>query len=255
MKKLIATILVGSVLSVGVIADDWDDDNPAIFFSEDGADMWLEPQGPNEVSLEECDLGLGAGVVEGAYAQLPRYFEDTGKVMDLEARLVHCMVTLQGRDADEITAHPYSLSGETGTEIEALSTWIAEQSLDMPIQPPQDHDAEKAAYTLGEKLFYYRAGTHDFGCSTCHRQSNTRIRLQELANLTTADGAGAAYGSYPAYRVTQGVVRSMGWRMRDCARQQRLPEMQLGSEASVALQVYMAVNADGAPMTAPTMKR
>ena len=42
---------------------------------------------PSKVSFERCDLGLGPGVVKGAYARLPRYFADAGKVMDLETRL------------------------------------------------------------------------------------------------------------------------------------------------------------------------
>jgi sulfur-oxidizing protein SoxA len=50
-------------------------------------------------------------------------------------------------------------------------------------------------------------------------------------------------------------VRTMGWRLRDCFRQQRWPELQMGSEASIALQTYMAVNAAGGTMTAPGLKR
>ena len=35
-------------------------------------------------------------MVKGAYARLPRYFADADRVMDLETRIVWCMVTLQG---------------------------------------------------------------------------------------------------------------------------------------------------------------
>jgi sulfur-oxidizing protein SoxA len=232
-----------------------DPENPAAFVVEDGELLWRAPAGPKQVSLERCDLGLGEGVVIGAYAQLPRYFEDAGRVMDLDARLIHCMVTLQGRSLEEIEASPYASVGEAATELEALAAWVAALSADHPLAPPQSHPAEQAALALGEALFYYRAGPHDFSCATCHRQSGKRIRLQTLANLTTAEGAAEAYTSWPAYRLSQGLVRSMGWRMRDCARQQRLPELQPGSEASVALQVFMAASASGAGMTSPTIKR
>src|SRR5207244_5597047 len=60
-----------------------------------GEDLWKQKRGPKGASLETCDLGLGAGVVKGAYAQLPRYFADADRVMDLESRIVWCMVTLQ----------------------------------------------------------------------------------------------------------------------------------------------------------------
>jgi len=66
------------------------DGNPAELWEARGEDLWKTPAGPKKASLEKCDLGLGPGVVPGAYAQLPRYFADTGKVQDLEDRLVTC---------------------------------------------------------------------------------------------------------------------------------------------------------------------
>ncbi len=231
------------------------DDNPAIFVVDEGEEYWALEQGPKSATLEACDLGLGPGVVDGAYAQLPRFFEDVGRVMDLEARLEHCMVTLQGRSREQIHAKPYSLRGDMGTEIEALSAWIADRSNGAVIAPRQDHPAERQAYAMGEQLFFYRAGPHDFSCATCHGQSDVRIRLQTLGNLTTHEGAAEAYGSWPAYRISEGVVRTMGWRMRDCFRQQRLPELVMGSEASIALQTYLAVNAAGGELAVPGLKR
>jgi hypothetical protein len=72
------------------------DDNPAIFVIDEGAEFWVQSQGPSAATLEACDLGLGAGVTRGAYAQLPRYFADTDRVMDIETRLLYCMETLAG---------------------------------------------------------------------------------------------------------------------------------------------------------------
>ncbi|EED36746.1 sulfur oxidation protein (SoxA) [Luminiphilus syltensis NOR5-1B] len=262
-KVLIAALAVvvpiASAVADGGVFDEYremmGDDNPAIFVIEEGEEFWLQELGPKQVSLETCDLGLGPGVVAGAYAQLPRYFADTDQVMDLESRLVHCMVELQGRDPEDVHAKPYSLRGDMGTEIEALAAWIADQSSGVPIAPGQDQPQERAMYDLGEQLFYYRAGPHDFSCATCHGQDGARIRLQALGNLAKHEDAASAYASWPAYRISEGVVRTMGWRMRDCFRQQRLPELIMGSEASVALQMYLAVNAAGAPMSAPGLKR
>jgi len=73
--------------------------NPAELYEARGAEHWTRKRGPNNSSLEHCDLGLGPGVVKGAYVRLPRYFADTDRVQDLESRLVTCMVTLQP-DAD-----------------------------------------------------------------------------------------------------------------------------------------------------------
>lgn len=231
------------------------DDNPATFVVEDGEALWAEARGPKNASLEQCDLGLGAGVVDGAYAQLPRYFADTDRVMDLASRLVHCMVTLQGFSADELTAHPYSAGGGDQTDLEKLEAYVASKSSGMTLQVPQTHPKEKAMFEMGKQMFAYRAGPYDFGCSTCHRQTGKRIRLQALPDLTTAEGAKFTYSSWPAYRISEGTVRTMDWRMADCARQQRLPELILGSDISVALISYMAVMANGAELNVPGLKR
>ena len=49
-------------------------DNPAELWEVKGEELWKTPRGPKNASLEKCDLGLGPGVVRGAYAQMPRYF-------------------------------------------------------------------------------------------------------------------------------------------------------------------------------------
>jgi L-cysteine S-thiosulfotransferase len=74
------------------------DGSPVELFELGGEELWKKPQGPKKVSLEACDLGLGPGVLKGAYARLPRYFKDADRVMDLESRLLYCMEMLQGRE-------------------------------------------------------------------------------------------------------------------------------------------------------------
>ncbi len=50
------------------------------------------------------------------------------------------------------------------------------------------HPKEQEAYRLGEKIFYFRGGPHDFACATCHGEDGKRIRLQDLPNLTETAG-------------------------------------------------------------------
>ena len=77
------------------------DGNPAELYEARGEDLWRQKRGPKKASLEQSDLGKGAGIVKGAFAELPRYFVDTQRVQDLETRLLTCMQTLQGIDAAE----------------------------------------------------------------------------------------------------------------------------------------------------------
>ena len=55
--------------------------SPAELFEVEGEALWKKPQGPKQAALEKCDLGLGPGVLKGAYAALPRYFKDADRVM------------------------------------------------------------------------------------------------------------------------------------------------------------------------------
>jgi sulfur-oxidizing protein SoxA len=228
--------------------------NPAELWEARGEELWALKRGPRAVSLETCDLGKGPGIARGAYAELPRYFADTDRVMDLETRLVHCMVTLQGFSRAEVTRQTFG-DGNKRSDIEALVAWITAESKGARMRVPLDHPREREAYALGERIFFFRGGPHDFSCATCHSESGKRIRLQDLPNLTDPKDAQRAYTTWPAYRVSQGELRTMQWRLFDCFRQQRFPQLEFGSDASIALTMFLARNANGGTFNAPAIKR
>lgn len=87
--------------------------NPGFLAVDRGEQLWAEKRGTKNVSLESCDLGLGAGKLEGAFAQLPRYFKDADRVMDLEQRLLWCMQNIQGLDNQGRGRAPLLGSGQT----------------------------------------------------------------------------------------------------------------------------------------------
>ena len=229
--------------------------NPAELWEARGEALWKSPRGPKNVSLEQCDLGLGAGVVKGAYAHLPKYFSDAERVMDLETRLVWCMVKLQGYSEADARKNPFGNGNDKKSDIEALVAYITSESRGIKMDVSLAHPKEMEMYKVGEKIFYYRGGPHDFGCVTCHGADERRIRLQDLPNLTKIDGAQKAYTTWPAYRVSQGELRTFQWRLNDCFRQQRFPELEFGSDASIALTMFLAKNANGAAFDAPAIKR
>jgi len=228
--------------------------NPADLWEARGEALWKQKRGPKNASLETCDLGKGPGVAKGAYAEMPRYFADADRVMDLETRLVHCMVTLQGFKFEEATKRTFG-SGTNRSDFESLAAWITAESKGVTMNVSLAHPKEREAYQLGEKMFFFRGGPHDFACATCHGESNKRIRLQDLPNLTEKEGAQLAYTTWPAYRVSQGELRTFQWRLNDCFRQQRFPELKFASEASIAITSFLARNANGAAFNAPAIKR
>ena len=114
-----ATLVVASVLATGLVhaqatpADSEKEieryramisdpfSNPGFLNVDRGELLWKKLAGTKNVSLEGCDLGLGAGKLEGAYAKLPRYFADANRVLDLEQRLLWCMEKVQGADTKD----------------------------------------------------------------------------------------------------------------------------------------------------------
>jgi L-cysteine S-thiosulfotransferase len=230
-----------------------EDGNPAELFEAKGEALWKQKRGPKNATLEACDLGKGPGAVKGVFVELPRYFADTNKVQDLESRLVTCMETLQGLNAAQIASTAFG-RGEQNN-VTALATWIAAESRGLKFNLPQNHIEEKRSYEIGKRVFFFRAGTHDFSCASCHSEDGKRIRLQDLPNLTKNPGDGIGFAAWPAYRVSNGQMWSMQLRLNDCYRQMRFPYPGFGSEPTIAVSTYMGVNAKGAASIAPAIKR
>lgn len=226
-------------------------DNPAYEWAEQGEKLFKQKRGPKNASLEQCDFGKGPGVLKGAYVELPRYFADTGRVMDFESRLVHCMKTLQGFTNDD----PQIKQRHGNTDIMKLTTYIAMQSNGMPWNPPLNHPLEKAMRDAGQELFYRRSGPMDFNCATCHANpAGTRIRASVLPNIKIPEEWTKAV-SWPAYRVGHEAVRSSQHRVLECLWQMRYPNIKPDSDVHIALISFWTDAARGQPAILPDMKR
>ena len=229
------------------------DGNPADLFEAKGEGLWKQKRGPKVASLERCDLGKGPGVVKGAFVELPRWFADTQRVQDMESRLLTCMESLQGLDPKLIAATPFGRDEQAN--MEALAAYVSAASRGQKMNLPQGHAKEREMFELGKRAFYFRGGPYDFSCASCHGEAGKRIRLQDLPELTKNPGDGIGFAAWPAYRVSSGEMWSMQRRLNDCYRQQRFPFPGFASDATIALGVYMGVNAKGAESIAPAIKR
>jgi sulfur-oxidizing protein SoxA len=221
--------------------------SPVELFELEGEELWTK-------GFRNCDLGLGPGVVKGAYARLPRYFSDTDRVMDLESRLVHCMITLQGRTHEDATRRVFG-NDDKPSELELLSAYVAGQSRGEKLDPGTTHPKEKEAIELGRALYFHRAGSWDFACTTCHGEEGHRIRMQELPVLYKPEFARPVMATWPAYRVSNSQLKTTQWRLNDCYRQMRMPEPTYGSPATVALTLFLTATARGEPYRGPGTKR
>ena len=229
------------------------DGNPAELWEAKGELLWKQKRGPKNVSLEGCDLGQGAGVVKGAFVELPRYFADTKRVQDLESRLLSCMEAQQGFNAAEIAATPFGRGEQLN--LEALVAYVSAASRGMKFRLSQARAEERQMFEAGKRIFYFRAGPYDFSCASCHGEAGKRIRLQELPDLTRNPGDGVGYAAWPAYRLSSGELWGMQRRLNDCYRQQRFPFPGYASDATIALATFMGVQSQGSVSIAPSIKR
>ena len=243
----------GDALAVGrqMLAED----NPGELWVERGKTLYYQKRGPRNASLEQCDLGLGAGVVKGVFARLPRYFADTNKVQDLESRLLTCMTELQGLKREDIVRTRFG-NLDRNSDMEALVSYIGAQSNGMRMNVRLNHASEREMYKAGEYLFYRRNGPLDFACSTCHIESGKRIRLQDLPNMTDPKEMQLTVATgWPAYRGTHSTVRTMQHRLYDCNWQMRLPDLGFASDMSVAITTYLNYSANDGLISLPGVRR
>jgi sulfur-oxidizing protein SoxA len=191
-------------------------------------------KGPSGKTMAECDFGLGKGVLEGAAARLPRYFLDTGKVEDLDSRILTCMTRVQGFKPEQIRR----------SEVVAIAFYIASKSTGYRIQVRLLFPQERELYALGEKLFYARSGRRDFGCATCHvTYVGRRAGVLRYADVLGKD---KSWTNWPAYRYSNDQAWTMQDRIRACYTVVGHPGPELYSLPVLALQLFMAYQANGA---------
>ena len=229
--------------------------NPAYLNVDRGETLWATPRGTKNVSLQGCDLGEDPGKLEGAYAKLPRFFADAGRVMDLEQRLLWCMEQVQGLDTKDVIKRRFSGPGVI-SDMEDLVAYIANKSNGMKFAASIAHPKEQEMYAVGEAMFYRRSAVMDFSCATCHSDDGRRIRLQGLPNLSKpGKNAQETMGTWPTYRVSQSQMRTMQHRLWDCYRQMRMPVPDYASDGITALTLYLTKQAEGGDILVPSIKR
>ncbi|WP_117238522.1 sulfur oxidation c-type cytochrome SoxA [Thermus sediminis] len=191
-------------------------------------------KGPSGKTMAECDFGLGKGVLEGAAARLPRYFLDTGRVEDLDSRIVTCMTRVQGFKPEEVKR----------SEVVSIAFYIASKSTGQRVQVRLLFPQERELYALGEKLFYARTGQRDVGCATCHvTYVGRRAGVLSYADVLGKD---KSWTNWPAYRYSNDQIWTMQDRIRACYGNIGHPAPALYSLPILALELFMAYHANGA---------
>ena len=204
------------------------------------------PRGPKNVSLEQCDLGKGPGKVDGAFAELPRYFADADRVMDVETRILWCMEKLQGFNRADLVKRPHPGGGQPVKDLGAIATYVASKSSGHEIRRQARRSRRRRKRSRSARRCSFAAPARSIsparpatpipacasGCRACRISPSPKEAQQGV-------------GEWPAYRVSTTHVMTMQHRLYDCYWQMRMPELQLGSDVSVALIAYLAKTGRG----------
>ncbi len=206
---------------------------PTELIVEQGRELFYR-KGPSGKTMEACDFGLGPGVLEGAAARLPRYFLDTGRVEDLDLRILTCLTRVQGFKPEAVKR----------SEVVAIAFYVASHSTGKPIQVRLLFPEERELYALGEKLFYARTGARDVGCATCHvSYVGRRAGVLPYADVLGQD---KSWTHWPAYRYSNDQAWTMQDRIRACYGNIAHPAPALYSTPILALELFIAYRNNGA---------
>ena len=208
--------------------DPWS--NPGLLDADRGEALWTTARGPKNVSLEQCDLGKGAGMVDGAFAELPRYFADADQVMDLETRILWCMEKLQGFNRADLVKRPHPAGGQPVKELGAIATYVANKSQRPEIQRQGSIIPRRRTRSRSARRCSSAAPARSISPASPATAKGLRIRLQGLPLLSAVEEARKVIGEWPAYRVSTTHVMTMQHRLYDCFWQMRMPELELGSD-------------------------
>ena len=171
-------------------------------------------RGPNNVSLEKCDLGKGPGVVDGAFAELPRYFADADRVMDVETRIMWCMEKLQGFKHADLVKDPYPGGGQPVKDLGAIATYVASKSSGMKYAAKLDKPQGEGGGGAGPRDLLPAPGPVRFRlrhlprrCRQAHPAAGPAVSRQSrggeaggrpMAGLPGVDHAGHDHAASPA---------------------------------------------------------
>ena len=229
--------------------DPWS--NPGLLDADRGEALWKTARGPKNVTLEQCDLGKGPGKVEGAFAELPRYFADADRVMDVETRILWCMEKLQGFNRADLVKRPHPGGGQPVKELGAIATYVASKSNGMKFAAKLDQPKEKEMVELGDVLFHRRTGSVRFLLRHLPCREGLRIRLQGLPYLDNPAEAKQGGRRMAGLSRVVDACDDHAAPAYDCYWQMRMPELEIGSEVSVALIAFSWKKAEGGEIAAP----
>lgn len=210
--------------------------HPGMLWVEQGAKLWRETRGKAQKSCADCH-GDARHSMRGVAASYPRHDSNMRRMVNLEARINHCIGERQ-------IAAPLAYESR---ELLSLSTYVAHQSKGLPIKVDITGPASPV-HERGKLLYFRRIGQMNLACTHCHDQNWGKTLLAESISQGQPDG-------WPAYRLEWQTVGSLQRRLRACFHGVRAEQPAYGSDDLLALELYLAKRAEGLPVAVPGVRR
>lgn len=212
-----------------------DFDNPGMIFVDQAMDQWSTVEGEAGKSCASCHDDVEDSMA-GVRAVYPKWNDEKERVYTMAMQINDCRET-------GMQAEPWKYTGGKMAAMEAL---ISVQSRGMPVNVAIDGPAE-STWEWGKELYYTRTGQLELSCANCHEENyGNMIRADHLSQ--------GQINGFPTYRLKNAKLNTVHARFKGCVRDTRAETYKPGSDAFVALELYVASRGNGLSVEGPSVR-
>ena len=213
-----------------------DDDfvNPGFLAIEQGAALWLKPEGDAHLSCANCHHDPAA--MAGSGATMPKWSERLGRPVNLEQQIDICR-------REHMQAQPWPFGSN---ELTAMTAFVRYQSRGSAVTPHVDGPMTPW-FQRGKALYYARNGQLDLACADCHEHNFGRNLRADVLSQGQTNG-------FPVYRLRDQRLVPLHERIMGCMFDIRAVPFEPLSDELIALEVYLAWRGSGLPVETPAVR-
>jgi sulfur-oxidizing protein SoxA len=197
-----------------------DDLNPAFLWVLQGEALWSSVAGKSSPSCASCH-GESNQAMRGVSTHYPQVDQESGELVNLEARINLCRVRHQHLD-------PLKLESD---QMLGITAYVALASRGLPMNVRVDNQ-NMEHFLNGRSIYYKRQGQINLACTHCHEQNwGGKLRGETISQGHIND--------YPAYRLEWQHMGSLHRRLRACLSGVRAYMYPLGSKELLDLELFL----------------
>lgn len=209
--------------------------NPAQLWLAQGRSLWDAPAGQAQRSCSSCHGEPSR--LKGAAVRYPRLQAGTGRLINLEDQVRHCV-------AERQQATPPAFESD---ELLALTALVTQASEGLPLQAGTDPGLQRHLQA-GAALYRQRQGQLNLACTHCHDQHWGQRFYTDLLSQGQPN-------AYPLYRLEWQRMGSLERRLRSCYTGVRAEPPAFGDLALRQLSLYLNWRGQGLPVEMPAVRK